>query len=184
MHRSAGCTLLLFLACALSAISARAQAISVPVTPPVLLSSWEVAQQIGSSKHRILVVTLDQPERKQACRVQSLTKDELVCSRPLGNPRTYRPEEVLALIVPGDEALRIRVLLGLNGGMGAAIWGTVVLAAACPACAVGTGVVALVLFGAAGAIAYGDGQEEQSFYVAPGHELKGKLSSIHAMGPP
>ena len=65
-----------------------------------------------------------------------------------------------------------------NGGMGAAIWGTVVLAATCPACAVGTGIVAFVLFGFAGAIAFTDDQPDRLLYLAPGQQLSRKLGYI------
>jgi hypothetical protein len=139
------------------------------------LSDWQIAQQVGSSNHRLYVVTLDQPQRRQSCRVRSFTADKLVCSRGLGTPRTYRRQEIVALIVPGDHDLRIQLLVGLNIGMGAAIWATVVLAAACPACAVGTGVAALLLFCAAGAIGFVDGQEDRVLYLARGQELTVEL---------
>ena len=61
-----------------------------------------------------------------------------MCARVFGGPRIYLPQQILALIIPGDDAVRIRLALGFNAGLGAAIWGTFVLAATCPACAVGT----------------------------------------------
>jgi hypothetical protein len=118
--------------------------------------------------HKFVVVTVDQPNRKQACRVQSFTKDKLVCTRVIGGPRTYLSNQVIALIVPGDDALRIRLVLGFNAGLGAAIWGTIVLAATCPACGVATGIAALIMFAAAGATLIGDGQPERLLYVAAG----------------
>jgi len=137
--------------------------------------SWPVAQSVGSSKGKLLVVTIDQPQRRQTCHVQSFTLDKLVCSRALGGPRTYLPQQIAALILTGDDDLRLRLVLGLNGGIGAAIWGTVVLAATCPACAAATGVVALVLFCFAGAALYVDGQPDRILYLAPGQQLTGKL---------
>ena len=99
--------------------------------------------------------------------------DKLVCSRAIGGPRTYLPKQVVALILPGDSDLKLRLVLGLNGGLAAAIWGTVVLAASCPVCAVATGVVALLLFGAAGAVLMGDDQPDHVLYLAPGqHQLQ------------
>ena len=68
--------------------------------------------------------------------------------------------------------------LGANAGLGAAIWGTVVLAATCPACAVATGITALFFFGAAGAILIADDQPDRLLYLAPGQELTGKLRSV------
>jgi hypothetical protein len=140
--------------------------------------SWQVARQIGSSKGKIIVVTLAQPQRRQTCRIRSFTLDKLVCSRAIGGPRTYLPQQILALILPGDGDVKLRLVRGLNAGVGAAIWGTVVLAATCPACAVATGIVALLLFGAAGAILIGDDRPDSLFYLAPGQQLAGKLRSL------
>lgn len=166
----------------ISATVARAQAPTVITVPTLALNagdSWQGAQLIGSArKGKLYVVTIDHPDRRQACRVQSFTREKLVCARALGGPRTYLPQQVLALIVPGDEGLRLPLWLGFNGGLGAAIWGTVVLAAACPACAAGTGIAALFFFGAAGAVAYADGQPKQLLYLAPGQRLSGKLGFV------
>jgi hypothetical protein len=148
------------------------------LVPPY--NTWQVAQQVGSSKGKLFVVTLDQPNRRQTCRIQSFTRDKLVCSRALGGPRTYLPQQVVALILPGDGALKLRLMLGLNGGLGAAIWGTVVLAAACPACAVATGIAAFFCFGAAGAIGMGDDQPDRLLYLAPGQQLSGKLGFVQS----
>jgi hypothetical protein len=169
-----------FLALALvSAIIAFAQsAISVEVPIATASNTWQFAQAISSSKRKLFVVTFDQPNRRQTCHVQSFTQDKLVCSRAIGGPRTWPPKQVVALILPGDDELRLRVILGLNGGMGAAIWGTVVLAAACPACAVATGIAAFLLFGAAGAILISDDQPDRLLYLAPGQKLSGKLGFV------
>ena len=74
--------------------------------------------------------------------------------------------------------MRLPMFLGFNAGLGAAIWGTVVLAAACPACAVGTGIAALFFFSAAGVTAYADGQPDRLLYLAPGQTLSGKLGFV------
>lgn len=147
---------------------AQSPAASETTTVPRRNTKWQSAQQIGSSQPRLLVVTLDQPHRKHSCRVESFTQDRLICSRVIGGPRTYFPRQILAIMIPGDNSTRIKLLLGLNAAMGAAIWGTVVLAATCPACAAGTATAALLLFCAAGAISIGDGQPERSIYQAPG----------------
>jgi hypothetical protein len=167
-----------------SAIMARAQ--SETSTEMLKLNphdSWEGAQLVGASrvsgsKSRIVVVTMDKPDRRQGCRVQSFTVDKIVCSRVFGGSRTYTTQQVLALIIPGDGGARIPLFLGLNAGLGASIWGTVVLAAACPACAVGTGVAALFFFGFAGAVAYSDGQPDRLLYRAPDQELSRKLGYV------
>jgi len=138
-------------------------------------NDWQIAQSVGSSKGRLFVVTLDQPSRRQTCHIQSFTIDKLVCSRAIGGPRTYLPQQIVALILPGDGELKLRLLLGINGGLAAAIWGTVVLAATCPPCAVATGIVAFALFGADG-----DDQPDRLLYLAPGQQLTGKLRFVQS----
>ncbi len=153
--------------------STEIRAIAIPVH-----SDWQVAQQAGSSKGKLFVVTLDRPQRRQTCHIQSFTQDKLVCSHTIGGPRTYLRQQVLALIVPGDDGLKRWMVLGFNGAAGAAIWGTAVLAAACPACAVATGIAALWFFGAAGATLICDNQPERLLYLASGQELPGKLRFV------
>jgi hypothetical protein len=140
--------------------------------------SWQVAQAAWASEKKLVVVTVDQPDRRRSCRVKSFTADKLVCSRAIGGARTYLPQQAIALILPGDERSRIAVVLGLNGGLGAAIWGTVVLAAACPACAVGTGIAAFICFGFAGAVLMTDDQPDRLIYLAPGRQLSRKFSYV------
>jgi hypothetical protein len=142
-------------------------------------SSWQAAQASGASIYKLVVVTVDNPDRRHSCRVRSFTTDKLVCSRFFGGPRIYGPEQVAAIIIPGEGHARIRILLGLNAAAGAVIWGTVVLTATCPACAGATALVALLLFGAAGAIAYSDYVPDQLLYLAPGQQLREKLGYVH-----
>jgi hypothetical protein len=179
-NRTVRHALFFFVLCLASLTNAAAQSpdstetLAIPIRSS---DSWQDAQSTGSSKGKLFLVTLDQPHRPQTCHVQSFTVDKLVCSRAIGGPRTYLPEQVVALILPGDGAFRLRLLLGLNVGLGAAIWGTVVLAATCPACAVGTGIAALILFGNAG-VALFDDEPDRLLYLAPGQHLTGKLRSI------
>jgi hypothetical protein len=137
--------------------------------------TWESALLAAPSKGKIFVVTLDQPDRRQSCHVKAITMNKLVCSRAIGHPRIYLPNQIAALILPGSDGSTLGVFLGLNAGLGAAIWGTVVLAAACPACAVGTGIAALVFFAFAGAIAYTDDVPDRLLYLAPGQQLSRRL---------
>jgi hypothetical protein len=143
-------------------------------------NTWEIAAQVGASKGKLIVVTIDQPNRRQACRVQSFTIDKLVCARAIGGPRTYFPQQVAAVILPGDDGLRRRLLLELNAALGTAIWGTVVLAAPCPVCAAATGIVAFGLFAFAGAIGFTDDQPDRLLYLAPGQQLSKKLGFIQS----
>lgn len=171
--------LTLFAPALVSATIALAQSPISPEAPAITTSNtWQVAQSVGFSKGKLFVVTLDQPHRRQTCRIQSFAMEKLVCSRAIGGPRTYLPQQVIALIIPGDDDLKLRLVLGLNGGLAAAIWGTVVLAATCPACAVVTGIVALLLLGAAGAVLIGDDQPDRLLYLAPGQQLTGKLRFV------
>lgn len=144
-------------------------------------TSWQGAAGLaGSSKEKLFVVTTDKPDRRQTCHVQSFTEDKLVCSRAVGGPRTYLPQQIVALIRPGDGNLTIKLFLGFNAGLGAAIWGTVVLAAVCPPCAVATGVAALFFFGAAGASLIGDDVPDSLLYLAPGQQLSTKLGLVQS----
>ncbi|MGA2218495.1 MAG: hypothetical protein ABSG51_10440 [Terracidiphilus sp.] len=179
LHRTIRRALALFALALASVTIALAQSPTSIADVPAY-DTWQVAQQLGSSKGELFVVTLDQPQRRQTCRVQSFTPDKLVCSRTLGELRTYLPQQVAALIVPGDGNLKLRLVLGFNGALGAAIWGTVVLAAACPVCAVATGIAALFFFGAAGAVLIGDEQSDRLIYLAPGQHLIGKLRSVQS----
>jgi len=147
---------------------------SLEVRHDLASGSWQAAQSFAPSTGKLIVVTVDQPQRWQTCRIHSFAVDKLVCSRAIGGPRTYLPQQVAALILPGDGDLRLRILLELNGGLGAAIWGTVVLAAACPPCAIATGIAALFFFGGAGAILIGDDQPDRLLYLAPAQHLAGK----------
>jgi hypothetical protein len=65
---------------------------------------------------------------------------------------------------------------------GGAIWGTVVLAATCPACAVAAGIATFCYFGIAWLFTDGftnfDRQPDRLLYLAPGQKLTGKLGSI------
>lgn len=163
-----------------STISLAQSPTSTETTTTSVYNTWQVAQQIGSPQKKLFVVTLDQPHRRRTCRIQSFTLGKLICSRAIGGPRTYLPEQVVALILPGDDDLKFRLVLGLNGGLAAAIWSTVMLAAPCPACAVATGIAALLLFGAAGAILVGDKQPDRLLYLAPGQQLTGKLRFVQS----
>jgi hypothetical protein len=166
-----------------SATSTLAQSSTSPDVVDLNLNhknSWAGAQLIGSAKRgKLIVVTTDKPDRRQSCRVQLFTADKLVCSRAFGGSRTYTPEQIAALILPGDAGSKIPVVIGLNVGLGAAIWGTVVLTATCPACAVGTGIAAFLLFVVAGGILAADDQPDTLLYLAPGQHLSRKLGYIH-----
>jgi hypothetical protein len=165
---------------ALALVSTTVALAQSPTLPKAIATTWEIAQQVGSTKGKLFVVTVDQPDRRQTCRVRSFTLDKLVCSRAIGGPRTYLPQQIVALILPGDGNLKLRLVLGFNAGLGAAIWGTVVLAATCPPCAVATGIAALLLFGAAGAILIGDDQPDSLLYLVPGQQLSGRLGHLQS----
>jgi hypothetical protein len=153
---------------------------SIEVLTVPLGDARQGAQLSGPTSGKIFVVTFDQPQRRQTCHIVSLTGDKLVCSRALGGSRTYLVQQILALILPGDDALRYKLFVGFNLGLGAAIWGTVVLAAICPVCAAGTALVALFCFSAAGATAYGDGVSNRLLYLAPGSQLSDKLGYVQS----
>ncbi len=161
----------------LSQTLAHAQDQPTPAPPPAAdpLQKWDYASLRAPSGRKLYVITMAQPTHRIACRVRSFTVDQLVCKGPFGTTHIHKPQEVSALITPNDNDVRLRLVLGLNGALAAAIWGTVVLSATCIPCAVATGVVALVLFAAAGAVLIGDGQPETLLYLAPGQQLHLKL---------
>lgn len=166
----------MFLLFAVVLIVATVASAQNPTTTEVValptINNWQAAQSSAAGHERkLFVVTVDQPQRKQTCRVRSFTEDKLVCKS-----RTYLPQQVLAIILPSDHALRW--FLGLNAGLGASIYGTVVLAAICPACAAATAFTTLVCFSFAGAIAMSDNRPEHLLYLAEGQHLTGKLSSL------
>jgi hypothetical protein len=141
---------------------------------------WELTHSLVRPKGRILVVTMDHPNRFQGCRVKDFTADKLVCSRTIGGRRIFAPGQVVALIDPGDDDYRRRAVFIFNVGLGASIWGTVVLAAACPACAVATGVAALFFFDAAVVTLIGDGVPNRLLYLKPSQSLSAKLGYVQS----
>jgi len=143
--------------------------------------TWQVAQQVGPSKGTLLVITQEQPHRRQTCHLRSFTADELVCSRAIGGPRTYLRQQVVALMLPGYEGLRIPGVLLDSAEAGAAIWGTVVLAATCPACAAATAFAALYCFVGAWVIHWADDfPPDRLLYLAPGQQLSRKLGYVQS----
>jgi hypothetical protein len=162
----------------LAAVSATAAVAQSTTTFEIPGNTANNNWQVTPAKGKLFVVTLDQPNRRQSCHFQSITPDELVCSRVIGGPRTYLRQQVVALILPGDSGSKLPFVLGFNGAGAAAIWGTVVLAATCPICAAATGVAALLIFGAAGAVLIADDQPEHLLYLAPGQQLSGKLGYV------
>lgn len=180
LKRSTRSVLALFTVAILSTATSLAQA-SAPPDVPLLNPSntWEGALPAAASHRRILVVTTDHPDRRQGCRLKTFTPEELVCSRVMGAPRIYRREQVKALILPGDAGERLPLLLGVNGALGAAIWGTVVLAAACPACAAATAFAALYFFVGAGFVLFADDQPDRLLYRASSEAPASKPAEIH-----
>ena len=172
----------LFLIFFVFASAAHAQSPALPEIATVPISNYSQIPQLGeTAKRTLFVVTFDRPNRRQICRVKSYTAEKLVCSRAIGRPRTYPTQQILALIVPGDAGFKIRFVVGANVALGAAVWGTVVLAATCPPCAVATGIAALLIFGAAGAVLIGDDQPNQLLYLAPGQQLSDKLGFVQPL---
>jgi hypothetical protein len=165
-----------------SAIVVAAQSSTSPETFNLPISSasasdkWRTALQVASAKGKLVVVTADQPNRRQSCHLQSYTPDQLVCSRAKGRRRTYLSQQVASLILPGDRGVKLELVV-LHGAPAAAIWGTVVLAAACPACAVATAFYAAgCLIGAA--FVRGDAQPDRLLYLAPSQHLSRKFSHV------
>ena len=143
-------------------------------------NDWKRIEDLTPIKSKRYVVTIDQPERKQSCRVQSFTDDELVCARANGHSRRYKREQIAALIDPGVKGGALLFFLGFNAGLGASIWGTVALVATCPVCAAGTALAAFIFFELAGLTAMSDDASvpEKLVYLAPGQVLSHKFRSV------
>ncbi len=134
-------------------------------------NEWQIAQRAGTSYRRLFVVTVDQPKRRQSCRVQSFTAEKLVCSRSKGRNKIYLPQEVSALIVPGSGGDRMWFFIGFSAEVGATIWGVAVLVAGCPGCAVAAGIAGFSWFGLAWLMGRPERRPEKLLYLALGTQL-------------
>jgi len=162
----------------LSATLALAQETSQPGNRDFAKSgtgNWSYAATIGSPHKKLFVVTIADPTHRHTCRVQSIAADQLVCKGSFNTTHFYKPQEVAALVIPGDYNLRVWMVSAANASLGAAIWATVILIPTCPPCAVATGIAALISFGVAGAALIGEGTQEHLLYLAPGQTLQVKL---------
>jgi hypothetical protein len=171
----------LALASAIAAVaqsSTRLETFTFPTSSASVSDNWQAALRVASSKGKIIVVTVDQPNRRQSCQLQSFTPDQLVCSRAKGRRRTYLAQQVAALILPGDGGIKLWMMLLGNADLGAAIWGTVVLAATCPVCAALTGLDAASALVGAWVAPFGDDQPDRLLYLAPGQRLSRKFGHV------
>jgi len=130
--------------------------------------NWTFAQSFGSPKRKLFVATKAHPKLRHGCHVQSFTLDQIVCRDDLAVIHTYKRENVAAVILAGDSELRARVFIGANAALGAAIWGTIVLAPVCPPCAAATAFGAFVAFAVGGVTGYTDDVPDRLLYLAPG----------------
>ncbi len=131
---------------------------------------------VFSRGSKIWVVTDAEPQVRQPCRVRSLEADRLVCSERFGKKRrTYRKEDVLAMIEPIDRFYSFRFWLkGTVPGVGLIVAGAAVLSGpgAIAAVVVGSLVVYFVTF----AVAFGDNEtQEHLLYLQPGKPLPAGL---------
>jgi hypothetical protein len=147
-----------------------AQTSTVSTLPGSVTSNWDDAQTSLSSSGKLIVVTADEPHQRRVCHVRSMTAERLVCRAGIGLTRTYLPEQIAALIVPGDKVLTIAMFTGFNAGLGASIWSTIILAAACPLCAAGTAAAAFLFFDLGGATLFTGPDPERLAYLAPGQD--------------
>jgi hypothetical protein len=159
---------------------ARETAIDVSLVNANPRNGWAGAEQQTPTKSKRYVVTKDEPARKQVCRVQAITNDELICSRAHGGSRAYKREQIVALIIPGTKGESLAMFLGANARLGASIWGTIALVATCPVCAAGTALAAFIFFGMAGVSVIADdaNDPEKTLYLAPGQVLSNNFRSV------
>ncbi|HXE06951.1 MAG TPA: hypothetical protein VN612_03565 [Acidobacteriaceae bacterium] len=136
------------------------------------LTEWNSLTEINPSG-RLFVVTRADPTHRHTCRVQSFSLDQLICK---GHRRSaFRAQDVAALIVPGNHiSQRIWLAIG-NAELGAAIWGTIVLAPVCPLCAAATAFGAFSALGFAATTLMCDNVPDRLLYLAPSQTLQVKL---------
>jgi hypothetical protein len=143
-------------------------------TPAFDQGNWAKASALASSKHKLIIATAADPTRRRACRVKSFTPDQLVCKGNFGTTNTYKPQEIAALIIPGNKDFRLGAFLIFNVVGAAAMWGTVELAAACIPCAFATDATAILI--ARRCRGHRDGgRPEVLLYLTPGQTLQVKL---------
>ena len=122
---------------------------------------------------KLFVVTSTDPTHRHTCRVQSFTIDQLICK---GGSRTnFRTDEIAALIVPGNYVSQHFLVAVGNAALGAAIWGTIVLAPICPLCAAATAFGGLDAVGFSLVTLVCDNVPDRLLYLAPGQTLQVKL---------
>src|SRR6185312_5156245 len=137
--------------------------------------TWDGTQQIVIPKQKLYVVTTAQPMQRRYCMVSNVTDDQLVCQSRFGKAHTYRTQDIAAIITPGEHTV-VFTFLAFAGATAAATWGTIVVAATCPLCAVATGAAAGFLFICtlgSGFEADGD-RADALLYLAPGQTLRVK----------
>jgi len=159
--------------------SASTETAKIPIDNKSAGDNWQAALQTWSTFGKLVVVTVEQPNRRQSCHLQSFTPDELVCTRAKGRRRTYLRQQVTALILPGDGDIKPWLEALGSGESGAAIWGTILLAGTCPACAAATAFVAFYsLIGIWVAHFADDLGPDRLLYLAPGQHLPRKFAHL------
>ena len=168
--------LLLQLACsaALLAAPAFAQEFLIPQAPdPAAIPSWPITVP----GDQVLVVTVAEPTKRHACKVQSLTAQALTCTRSLGRePVVYTPEQVAALISPRSHShawVQSILAAGIGGGI---LYGAVLLNPISEAAAVTVGIIAAVVILTSPMYAF-DGQDtpDRLLFLQPGQTLAVEL---------
>lgn len=154
--------------------SRRESAISPPQPNEPQYADWSRLGQLHLGG-KYFVITRAHPIVRHTCNVRSFTVDQLACKDSLGATHIYKPQEIAALIIPGEYDFRLRFVLGANAVMAAAIWGTIALVPVCAPCAAATAFAAFVAFAASGSILTGDEKPDSLLYLAPGQTLRVRL---------
>lgn len=135
-------------------------------------TNWYSLAQVNPSG-KLFVVTHENPKHRHTCHVQSFSIDQLICSDHAGT--TYRTQDIAALIVPGNYiSQHVSLAIG-NAALGAAIWGTIILAPVCPLCAAATAFGAFSAFGFSATTLMCDNVPDRLLYLTPGQSLQVKL---------
>ena len=157
----------------LSRTMAMAQAKPIPAGP---IYSWTNTSLRTQSDKKLVVITIAEPTHRFACRVLSSTDEQLECQGSRGKTRIYRPQQIAALILPGQGRLREWLWIGFNTPGILIGWATLRLGDTCKPCAVPTG-VAFALFGVAHSVHLEEYDPDHLIYLAPPeqlHDAKGR----------
>ncbi len=167
----------------LSATIALAQTAAPPAHPelPSLSNNnWSYAKDRGVPERTLFVITTARSTHRINCRARTFTDDQLTCKGPFGRTRTYKAQDIAALILSGEDTAIRHIMVVVAVISACAIAGAVFLN---PVARFGS-----FLLGLAGGAAFlilepglamaADDQPDELLYLAPGQTLQVKTPRL------